>query len=200
MKKVFPALAAVAALALAWVPALRAQSLDVPSKTWGLSIGNSQEFTGLRFNFRDSRVRRITGVNITFWQPKKDNKDSVVRGLSLGVIPGGGDMKGLQLGVLGPAADKRMTGINIGLVGAGCGESMTGLNIGGIGLGAGENVTGINLGGVGAGAGKSMVGLNVGGVGVGAGEDLAGISLGGLGAGAGENLVGLAIGGLGVGA
>ncbi|MHB8054224.1 MAG: hypothetical protein ACYDH3_03130, partial [Candidatus Aminicenantales bacterium] len=34
------------------------QSLDIPSKRWGLSFGNSTEFTGLRFNFRDTGVVR----------------------------------------------------------------------------------------------------------------------------------------------
>jgi hypothetical protein len=95
-----------------------AQSLDIPAKTWGLSIGNSREFTGLRFNFRDSRVRRVVGVNITLWQPRKDNKEAVVKGLSFGLIPGGGEMTGLQLGILGPAAERKMTGLNLGLIGA----------------------------------------------------------------------------------
>ena len=44
---------------------LIAQSLDFPSKSWGISFGNSKTFTGLRFNFRDSRVEKITGVNST---------------------------------------------------------------------------------------------------------------------------------------
>lgn len=115
-----------------------AQSLDIPSKAWGLSIGNSREFTGLRFNFRDSRVIRVTGVNVTLWQPKKDNKSAFVRGISFGLIPGGGDMAGLQLGILGPAAETKMTGLNLGLIGAGSGEDMAGLTIGGIGAGRGR--------------------------------------------------------------
>ena len=76
---------------------LRAQSLDIPSKRWGISFGNSPTFTGLRFNFRDSRVHRITGLNFTLWQPREDNKHSLVQGLSLGTIPGGGTLHGLQL-------------------------------------------------------------------------------------------------------
>ena len=44
---------------------LVAQSLDFPSKSWGISFGNSKTFTGLRFNFRDSQVKKITGVNLT---------------------------------------------------------------------------------------------------------------------------------------
>jgi hypothetical protein len=193
-------LALILAMAVFKPQAILAQSLDIPSKKWGISFGNSKEFTGLRFNFRDSRVRRVIGLNITMWQPRKDNKDAVVKGISLGLIPGGGEMTGLQLGILGPAAEKNMTGLNIGLIGAGSGEDMTGINLGGLGMGAGKNIKGINIGGLGAGAGEDLVGLNLGGLGVGAGKNVAGLTIGGLGAGAGESITGINIGGLGVGA
>lgn len=85
---------------------LFAQSLDIPAKKWGISFGNSKDFAGLRFNFRDSRVERVTGVNFTLWMPRKDNKEAVVTGLSLGLIPGGGEVRGIQLGVLGASAGK----------------------------------------------------------------------------------------------
>jgi hypothetical protein len=179
---------------------LAGQSLDFPSKRWGISFGNSKEFTGLRFNFRDEQVRRITGVNITFWQPKKDNKESVVTGISLGLIPGGAYMKGLNLGILGPGATTSMTGLNLGLIGVGAGEDLNGINIGGLGIGSGENMTGLNLGGLGAGAGENVAGISIGGIGVGAGKNMTGVNIGGLGVGAGERLTGINIGGLGVGA
>jgi len=83
---------------------LNAQSLDIPSRRWGVSFGNSKEFTGLRFNFRDSQVRRVTGINITLWTPRKDNTEAVVSGLSLGLIPGGAQMKGIHIGLLGAGA------------------------------------------------------------------------------------------------
>jgi len=196
--------------------ALSGQSLDFPAKNWGISFGNSKEFSGLRFNFRDSRVQRISGINVTFWQPRKDNTEAIVRGLSLGVIPGGGYLSGIQIGLLGVASDKNLAGIsigglgvgsggdvigiNIGGLGAGAGETMSGLNLGGLGMGAGKNLVGINIGGLGAGAGENMTGLNIGGLGVGAGEDLIGINIGGIGAGAGRNMKGLNIGGIGAGA
>jgi len=47
-------------------------SVDFPAKTWVLSFGNSPEFTRLRFNFRDSKAVRLTGVNI-------DTRNSVTR-------------------------------------------------------------------------------------------------------------------------
>jgi hypothetical protein len=188
------------ALAVLQGQAVFAQSLDIPTKAWGISFGNSKEFSGLRFNFRDSRVKRVMGINVTFWQPRKDNKGSVVKGISLGLIPGGGDMTGIQLGILGPAAEKKMVGLNIGLIGAGSGEDMTGINIGGLGMGAGENLKGLNIGGLGAGAGKNVTGITIGGLGAGAGKNVTGLTIGGLGAGAGDNLTGITIGGLGAGA
>jgi hypothetical protein len=176
------------------------QSLNIPAKTWGLSFGNSKEFTGLRFNFRDSRVRRISGINVTLWQPRRDNKDALVTGISIGTVPGGGRLRGVQLGLLGVAAERDIVGISLGLLGAGAGESITGINIGGLGIGAGENVKGLSLGGLGVGAGESLSGINIGGLGVGAGNNLKGFSFGGLGVGAGDNVKGITIGGLGAGA
>ena len=188
------------AVILIIAPFAEAQSLNIPSKTWGLSFGNSKEFSGLRFNFRDSRVRRIRGVNVTLWQPRKDNKDSLIEGISLGLIPGGGNLRGLQIGILGVGAERDIKGISLGLLGAGAGEDIVGVSIGGLGAGAGKDLKGIALGGLGAGAGEDVVGLVIGGLGAGAGKNLKGIIFGGLGAGAGEDVVGITIGGLGAGA
>ncbi len=149
---------------------LSGQSLDIPSHRWGISFGNSREFTGLRFNFRDSRVRRISGINVTLWQPRKDNKEAVVSGISLGVIPGGGTLKGIQVGLLGIAAETKLSGISVGLLGLGSGGDISGINIGGLGAGAGEDVKGLNVGGLGVGAGEDLFGINIGGLGAGAGE------------------------------
>lgn len=213
-----PALVLVSSLVLAgsMSPFAAGQSLNFPAKTWGISIGNSKEFSGLRFNFRDSRVRKITGINVTLWQPRKDDKDALVTGISIGTIPGGGRLRGLQLGILGVGADRDVTGVTLGLLGAGAGENVSGINIGGLGIGcgtdlkgfsvgglgvgAGENVHGITIGGVGAGAGKNMTGLNIGGIGLGAGEKLSGITVAGVGAGAGDELKGLTIAGIAAGA
>ncbi len=185
----------------AWAVSLPAQSLDIPSPRWGVSFGNSRNFTGLRFNFRDRDVGRIRGINITLWQPyDKEDNDSVIEGLSLGLIPGVGTLKGIQIGVLGVAGMKDVRGFSYGLLGVGSGGSMIGLNVGGLGAGAGEDVIGLNIGGLGMGAGRDVVGINLGGLGLGAGRNMTGINIGGIGLGAGEKLSGLNIGGLGVGA
>jgi hypothetical protein len=191
------------------------QSLDIPVKGYGISFGNSKKFVGLRFNFADRYVDRIDGVNFTLWRSDY-NKDAVVRGLSFGVLPNGGDLSFIQVGIAGVAAEYSISGFSVGILGVGAGEDVSGINIGGLGAGAGGSIKGINIGGLGVGAGGDLIGLNIGGLGagagrnarginlgllgVGAGEDLWGINFGGLGAGAGENVYGLSIGGLGVGA
>ncbi len=180
---------------------LSAQSLDIPSPRWGLSFGNSRNFTGLRFNFRDRDAGRIRGVNITLWQPyDQEDNDSLIEGLSLGLVPGGGTLKGIQIGVLGVAGMKDVRGVSCGLLGVGSGGSMVGLNVGGLGAGAGGDVIGLNIGGLGMGTGRDLAGINIGGLGMGAGRNITGINIGGLGLGAGDKLTGLNIGGLGVGA
>lgn len=179
---------------------VQAQSLDIPSKKWGVSFGNSKNFTGLRFNIQDDGVQKINGINFTLWKPKKDNQDSVINGLSLGLMPGGGHLQGIQLGIIGVGAEASMKGINIGLIGAGAGEDVIGINIGGIGTGAGKDLIGINIGGLGVGAGQNLYGFNFGALGAGSGRNVYGLNIGGLGCGAGENMYGVNIGGLGVGA
>lgn len=176
-----------------------AQSLNIPSKYFGLSIGNSKEFTGVRFNFRDNHVKEICGLNFTLWKAGKQNKDAVVNGVSLGLIPEAGYLKGIQLGILGVAAEYEVKGISVGLLGAGSGKDLSGIGIGGLGIGAGSSLKGIFIGGLGAGAGGDVEGIVFGGLGAGAGGNMTGISIGVLGAGAGEDLKGIVIGGLGAG-
>jgi hypothetical protein len=174
------------------------QSFDIPVEGYGISFGNSKKFAGLRFNFRDKRVDRIDGLNISLWKAD-ENEDAIMRGISVGIMPEAGDMGYLQLG-FGVAADYQLSGISIGIFGAGSGGDMDGINIGGLGAGAGGSITGINFGGLGAGAGKDIIGLNIGGLGAGAGQNAIGLNIALLGAGAGQNLYGVTLAGLGAGA
>ena len=67
----------------------------------GLSIGDSREVTGIRLNFRDRELRRVTGINATIWFPYKDARGDVT-GLALGLPAGGGRrIEGLGLGAFG---------------------------------------------------------------------------------------------------
>jgi hypothetical protein len=178
---------------------LKAQSLDIPTRKYGLSIGNSKNFTGLRINFRDSRVQKITGINVTFWQPKNNNR-AVVHGFSLGILPRAGYLKGLQMAVLGAGAEKDLKGMSLGLLGIGAGNDLSGISIAGIGVGSGGSMKGINIGGLGAGAGGDVRGIVIAGLGAGSGGNIRGITIGGLGAGASGNIEGLAFALLGAGA
>lgn len=214
--KIFRATVALILFSVFGTALARAQSWDIPNHRWGLSFGNSRRFTGLRFNFRDSQVERITGINFTLWQPRKDNEDAVVTGMSLGTLPGGARLRGIQLGIagvmsehtitgisiagLGIGSGDKVTGINIAGLGIGTGKKLKGINIAGLGIGAGENVTGINIAGLGIGAGRKLRGINIAGLGVGAGDYLYGISVGGIGAGAGKDVMGFNVGGVGLGA
>lgn len=175
------------------------KSLNLPSDKYGISFGNSQEFTGLRINFRDRNVRKIDGINLTLWAADH-NERAIVRGLSLGLLPEAGKMTGVSLGIAGVASESSLRGLSVGLIGVGAGEDIRGINLGGVGVGSGGSIAGINIGGIGLGAGQDLSGINFGGVGVGAGEELSGISIGLFGVGAGTDMTGISFGGFGAGA
>jgi hypothetical protein len=175
------------------------QALNFPTNKAGISIGNSKLFNGLRINFRDRNVDQINGLNITLWQSKQ-NKDAQVNGISLGILPTAGYLRGINLGVIGIAGEYEVRGLTLGILGAGSGDNLCGLGVGGLGLGAAGEVRGIFLGGLGVGSGSNITGIALGGLGSGAGGNITGVILGGLGAGSGGDITGLAIGGLGAGA
>lgn len=192
--------AAAVALVAAAPTLLAAQSVDLAAGGVGLSIGDSREITGVRLNFRDSRLRRVDGINATIWSPHGEARGRV-SGLALGLpLTGAREVQGLGVGVLGLGTQDRMQGIMIGGLGAGAGSEVHGIALGGLGVGAGGRVSGIAAGGLGVGAGEGATGLLVGGLGVGSGGSVRGIAIGGLGVGAGDDVHGLLVGGLGAGA
>jgi len=176
------------------------QSLNIPSSRGGISFGNSKAFTGLRFNYRDRDVEYVNGINVTLWQPHESKQLSQIRGLSLGVLPGGGELSGIQLGLLGVSAQTNLRGISFGLLGIGGGAVVKGISIGGLGLGGGGIVSGLNIGGLGVGAGGILSGITLAGLGAGSGGDVSGLNLAGLGFGAGGDMRGITMAGFGVGA
>jgi hypothetical protein len=195
--KFFPIIVVIATL-LINSPGIYSQSLDIPAKGYGLSFGNSKNFSGIRFNFRDRHVEEINGINFTLWR-SKENKDAIVNGISIGIFPEAGHLYGIQIGGLGVSGDE-VSGITLGLIGAGSEGDLSGICIGGIGVGAGNSIKGLSVGLVGAGAGNEISGISIGGLGAGAGNNCSGIMIGGLGAGAGNDIRGITIGGLGAGA
>ncbi|MGB1048441.1 MAG: hypothetical protein ACPG3U_02010 [Rhodothermales bacterium] len=101
-----------------------AQSLDLTVNNVGLSIGDSEEVTGVRLNFRDRNLRRVTGLNATIWTPHNEH---------------GGDVTGIALGLPATGGDN-ISGIAFGILGVGANETMTGIAFGGLGVGAGRDV------------------------------------------------------------
>lgn len=178
------------------------QGVGIPSKRGGIGFGNLPSFSGFRFNFIDKNVEKISGVNVTIWQPKdEDVQTGTVNGISIGLplAMGTENKNGIGLGIFGVGAKKNLSGFNIGGLGVGAGGNVTGFNAGGLGIGTGGNLKGFNFGGLGAGAGGNVLGINIGGLGIGAGGNLTGFSFGGLGVGAGGNVSGISIAGLGLG-
>jgi len=177
------------------------QGVGIPSKRGGIGFGNLSRFTGIRFNFKDRNVEKITGINTTIWQTKDDgDQTGTVNGISLGLPMAMGHSVQNRLSIgLGVAATQDLDGINIGILGSGAGQNVNGFNFGGLGIGSGQDLNGINIGGLGAGAGGKVRGINIGGLGIGAGEGLSGFSFGGLGVGSGGSVTGLSLAGLGVG-
>src|SRR5262245_51141722 len=159
------------------------RSIDLTVGGVGISIGDSRRATGLRINFRDSRLDWVKGINATIWTPYRRGHGDIT-GLSLGLpATGGRDISGLLLAAWGGEITGDFTGISIAGLGVGAGGNVTGLTIGGLGAGAGGSMRGVAIGGLGAGVGGDFEGLGIGGLGFGAGGRARGILLGGLGAG-----------------
>ena len=156
-----------------WATPILAQesrrSLDLTVGGVGISIGDSRRVTGLRLNYRDSRLDRVTGINATIWMPYRE---------------GYGDITGLALGL--PATGGRdVQGLLVAAFGAAITESFSGISVSGLGMGVGHDATGLIVSGLGAGVGGSVKGITVGGFGMGVGTDVEGIAIGGLGFGVG---------------
>jgi hypothetical protein len=67
------------------------KALNFPVKKFGVSIGNSYELSGIRVNFADRNIKRINGLNVTFWSDhpfeiekwmNEANYHSVINGIS----------------------------------------------------------------------------------------------------------------------
>ncbi len=174
-------------------------SLNMPTRKYGLSIGNSREFNGLRINFRDREVGRINGINLTLWRASQ-NKHAKVNGVAIGLIaPEAGYLRGVSIGGLAVAADKEISGLAVAFAAAGSGGRIRGITLAGIAAGAGESVQGITIAGIGAGSNGNIYGITIAGIGAGSGKNVTGVTIGGIGAGASGDITGITIGGIGAG-
>src|SRR5262245_24459899 len=95
-------LALCATLATALPAPLHAQAGDYPNWQFnigvgdtGLAFGNSRVHDGIRINWKDYRLDRIRGVNITLWSPD-ERVGGEIQGLALGLVyPQAGRIKGV---------------------------------------------------------------------------------------------------------
>ncbi len=173
-------------------------SLDLTLGKTGLSFGNGQDMTGIRFAWRDGHFNRVNGLNLSAWVPY-DTVSGEVNGVAFGIIgPAAQQMHGLSIGLVGVLANRSMEGINLGGLGLVSQGVMTGVNFGGLGLVAQGTVTGINIAGLGVVSQGSIAGINTAGLGLVGQQKMRGINIGGLGTVAQGDISGLNIGGLGL--
>lgn len=169
-------------------------SVDIPASTWGISFGNSKNFSGIRFNFRECNVERVNGFNFTLWEAKSVG-NSEVNGISLGLIPHASRLNGLNIG-FGLISEEQMNGLNLSILAGVSNGDIKGINFGGLALVSNMNMFGINFGGLALVSNGDIGGINFGGLAQVANGDLYGLNLGGLALVANGNLVGLNLGGL----
>ena len=158
---------------------LPGRALNLGAGHFGLSLGNSPRWNGIRINFRDRAVREVNGLNVTLWNPGK-NRFAVYRGVSVGLGPYGASLMGLNVGVAGLVAERALYGVNLAGLGTVSQGNMVGLNVAGLGTVAEGDMAGINLSGLGTVAQGRMRGFNFGGLATVAERGVTGLNIGGL--------------------
>lgn len=122
------------------------RALNIPARKFGISIGNSYEFSGIRLNYADKNVRIVNGLNLTLWHKNYPNKYPEVNGISIGVWHTGTRMQLLNLGILGIIGTERVNGLTVGGLGSAAAIS-NGILAGGLITGGGK-INGISLSGI----------------------------------------------------
>jgi hypothetical protein len=160
-----------------YAPVVHAQSLDIPVKGYGISFGNSKNFTGLRFNLMDKDVEQIKGLNLAIGS---GGKGATINGLSLGVASGGEEatINGISLGFLSGGEEATINGVSFAWISFI--DNIKGISITGYGGGA-KNIKGIGIGLVGYGVEEEANGILIGGafalVGIVNGVSVGGVNL-----------------------
>jgi hypothetical protein len=196
-------------LLLVYIPVVHAQSLDIPVEGYGISFGNSKNFTGLRFNLLDSDVEKINGLNVIVGLPifgqLPKTVTGVYNGLSLGLMGNGAKrVNGIMIGTLGTFVDDEITGIlTTGLINGA--EGRVGRENNPLFGRVTNKITGVAICG-GACTARTLNGIIFSGVATAAEEKINGIAIGGLmvgtkrlpddGSKTGGEINGIAIGGL----
>ncbi len=169
-----------------------AQSVDVAVAGYGLSLGNSSRFTGLRINAVDRQVERIDGLNVTLWNPG-DNPVAEYNGIALGIIgTKGRKFRGVAIGGVGVNARDHLGGVAAGTLGVGA-RSLTGVGVGLVMVDVHERLRGASVAGIWTGNNRQHLdGLTVAGGGAMAGT-VRGAAIGGVFAASEVSLTGVAL-------
>jgi len=171
MKKLWSVIGAVSILSLVYGNAF-AGSLDIPVKGYGLSFGNSQNFTGVRFNVLDKEVGRINGINVSC-VPLSARE---VNGLNVGLfVQHAEQLNGIGVGPIWSLNDE-VNGMALTFGNVEVSRQLNGLGLG-LGVIAGD-IRGIAIGALGVKA-KNATGLIVGGMmGTKVEDELTGLAIG----------------------
>jgi hypothetical protein len=101
---------------------------------WGISLGNAPRVNGIRLNVEDAGLERVNGVNVTVWKPREP-LTGTVNGLALGIVgPGAADLNGVQVGLGGVVAERRVRWLSVGGLGVVSQGAIVGVSIAGLGV------------------------------------------------------------------
>jgi hypothetical protein len=180
----------------------RGKPINIPFAKYGISLGNSPEFNGIRLNLADENVKRINGLNVTCWYKKSPedrgvnhkgqidliiglsgspNKSAVINGLTVGVVPVAGTMQQVNFGLLGLFAHKSLNGISVGGLYS-FSDYINGICVSGLGTGGIKRINGIAAGGI-AVYSSEINGISLSPIYAGADSKIRGITIAGLWAG-----------------
>ena len=197
----------LAAVLVTHTPAVAAQeandeshgrSLQLMIGDTGLGIGHVPRITGLRVNWSDQHLERVTGVNLTLWRARPEGVGGQIRGLALGLAPQAGHLAGVGAGLGAVVGEESLTGLHAAGLASIAGESTRGIQLAGLAAISGEDTRGIQLGGLAAISGEDTRGIQLGGLAAISGEDARGVQAGGMAMIGGGNVRGLQAGGMAV--
>lgn len=133
--------------AIAQDPDNNGNALNFPFRKYGISIGNSHEFSGLRINLINKNVEKINGLNITGFGGE-NNMDARLTGVNVSAFQMAGKMQFVNLGILGMMADE-LNGISAGDLLVGAIDQMNGFSASGlVTMVEGGDMTGAALSGL----------------------------------------------------
>src|SRR5690606_40514731 len=135
------------------------RSLDLGLAGYGISLGNSPAWTGLRVNFIDRDVRRVDGINLTLWRPD-GNLGADFNGFAIGAFgPEARTIRGAGIGLAGVVADRELRGLALAGGAVYAGGSLDGIAFGGGAVVTSGSLDRVALGGGAVVAGGSLRGL-----------------------------------------